>query len=57
MSPDNLNRALAAITGGYEAALDKLQAALELYRETGNRQGEGRTLNDIGDVCKYLGQY
>jgi tetratricopeptide (TPR) repeat protein len=44
-------------TGKYEAALDKLQAALELYRETGNRQGEGRTLNDIGGVYKCLGQY
>ena len=43
--------------GEYQAALEKWQAALEIYRELGDRAGEGKALNVIGVVYEKLGQY
>jgi CHAT domain-containing protein/tetratricopeptide (TPR) repeat protein len=42
--------------GEYEAALEKLQAALEIYHDIGERKGEAKTLSHIGAAYQYLSQ-
>ncbi|MBD2069519.1 tetratricopeptide repeat protein [Leptolyngbya sp. FACHB-671] len=44
-------------TSQLQAALQSLQEALEIYREIGDRVGEGDTLSGIGAVYFDLGQY
>jgi CHAT domain-containing protein/ribosomal protein L18 len=41
----------------YPVALEKFQSALNIYMQIGDRNGEGRTLSNIGSVYKELGQY
>ena len=41
----------------YPEALQKFQAALVCYQETGNRAGEGTALSNIGAVYKAQGRY
>jgi CHAT domain-containing protein len=41
----------------YRVALEKFQTALNIYKQIGDREGEGTTLNNIGAVYKVLGQY
>jgi len=41
----------------YNTALRVSLTALELYQQLGDRQGEGRTLNDIGGVYRGTGEY
>jgi tetratricopeptide (TPR) repeat protein len=43
--------------GKYQAALEKWQAALAIYREIGDRAGEGATVSVIGPVYYELYQY
>jgi len=43
--------------GEYQTALEKWHAALEIYREIGNRKGERHSLTSIGVVYSDLGQY
>lgn len=40
-----------------EAALQSWNEALELYRQSGNRIGEGRVLGNIGAVAEAVGNY
>jgi predicted ATPase/DNA-binding SARP family transcriptional activator len=44
-------------TGRYAEAKELARKALALYKELGNRRGEGGTLHNIGLVCANLGQY
>lgn len=44
-------------TGQFQAALQSLQQALIIYRQIGDRAGEGTTLIGIGSVYTNLGQY
>lgn len=41
----------------FKASLQFLQSALNIYREIGNRQGEGAALNVLGNACDFFGQY
>ena len=41
----------------WQEAFKKLEQALILYREIGDRQGEGRTLIGFGAIADNLGQY
>ena len=41
----------------WREALELLEQALVLYREVGDRQGEGGTLNGLGAVARAFGQY
>ena len=41
----------------WQEALQKLEQALILYREIGDRHGEGRTLTGLGAITDNLGQY
>ena len=41
---------LAAKTGEFDTAMTELGTALTLYRESGDRYGEGQTLNTIADT-------
>jgi CHAT domain-containing protein/Tfp pilus assembly protein PilF len=43
--------------GDYAGALDRYTQALALYRQAGDRAGEGITLNQIGLTYDHLGQY
>ena len=40
-----------------DAALQSWNEALELYRQSGNRAGEGRVLGNLGAVAEALGNY
>ncbi|MBD2069533.1 tetratricopeptide repeat protein [Leptolyngbya sp. FACHB-671] len=44
-------------TSQFQAALQSWQQALEIYREIGDRTGEGIILNNIGGVYANQGQY
>jgi CHAT domain-containing protein len=44
-------------TSQFREALQSWQAALEIYREIGDRSGEAGTLNNIGFMQKSLGNY
>lgn len=44
-------------TSQFQGALQSCQQALEIYREIGDRAGEGTTLSNIGSVYQSLGQY
>jgi len=41
----------------FREALVQWEAALACYREESNRQGEGKTLNNLGVACASLSQY
>ncbi len=41
----------------YEAAVSSYQKALTLFRDANDRQGEGRTLHNMGNVLKEKGLY
>jgi CHAT domain-containing protein/lipopolysaccharide biosynthesis regulator YciM len=43
-------------TSQYQAALESWQVALAIYREMGNRGGEGATLNALGLLFRIAGQ-
>lgn len=43
--------------GQFREALESFQQVLAIYKEIGNRVGEGQTLNSIGIVYANLGQY
>jgi len=43
--------------GEYRKALESIQKALGIYKEIGDRSGEGNTLNNIGFIYDSLGQY
>jgi len=43
--------------GEYDAALEALQEAHQLYAEAGNRKGESETLNDLGVVYTQMEQW
>ena len=43
--------------GQFRQALEKFQEALVIRKEVGDKMGEGTTLNNIGNVYFYLGQY
>jgi len=45
------------IRGDRQAALEKLNQLLLLYRQIGDRAGEGRMLSNIGTIHRSLGQY
>jgi CHAT domain-containing protein/tetratricopeptide (TPR) repeat protein len=44
-------------TSQFQAALQSFGQALTIYREIGDRAGEGAALNNIGEVYSSLGQY
>ncbi len=44
-------------TSQFREALQSWQQALEIYREIGNRYGEGSSLNNLGIAYRNLGQY
>jgi tetratricopeptide (TPR) repeat protein len=44
-------------TSQFQAALQSWQQALEIYREIGDRAGEGTILSNIGNVYADQGQY
>ncbi len=44
-------------TGSWQAALEKYQQALTIFRTIGNRQGAGAMLNNLGSLYLSLGQY
>jgi len=44
-------------TSQFREALQSFGQALEIYREIGDRAGEGTTLNNIGGVCDLTGEY
>jgi len=46
----------SALLGEKQKALDYLKQALPLLRAAGDRSGEAKTLNDIGDVYDSLGE-
>ncbi|WP_324616390.1 CHAT domain-containing protein [Lusitaniella coriacea] len=41
----------------FQAAIQSWRRALQLYREQGNRRGEGNSLNNLGNVYNSLGEY
>ncbi|NES84120.1 MAG: CHAT domain-containing protein [Moorea sp. SIO2B7] len=43
--------------GKFREALQSWQAALEIYREIGDRPGESKSLNNLGNVYNSLGEY
>ena len=43
--------------GQYEQAIDHYQQSLTIAREIGDRQGEGKALNNLGNAYNNLGQY
>jgi tetratricopeptide (TPR) repeat protein len=43
--------------GCYSTALGQLRRALTTFRETGDRIGEGMTLNNLGSVYRRMGRY
>ena len=43
--------------GRYEQASGKLRQALAIYRDLGDRLGQGRTLNNLGHVLRQQGNY
>jgi tetratricopeptide (TPR) repeat protein len=45
------------VRGDYAAARTYLEEALRIYRETGDRMGEGRTLNALGVAAAEQGDY
>jgi len=44
-------------TSQFKPSLQFLQPALSIYREIGNRQGEGTALNVLGNACDFFGHY
>ncbi len=44
-------------TSQYQAAIQSLETALNIYREIGDRNGEGKALNNLGIAYSDLGQY
>ncbi|ERT04965.1 TPR repeat family protein [Lyngbya aestuarii BL J] len=44
-------------TSQFQEALQSFQQALEIYREIGDRNGEGRSLGSLGNAYRRLGQY
>ncbi|MEB3829216.1 tetratricopeptide repeat protein, partial [Phormidium sp. CCY1219] len=41
----------------FREALQSWERALEIYRAIGDKAGEGRTLNNLGNVYRNLGEY
>jgi tetratricopeptide (TPR) repeat protein len=44
-------------TSQFREALQSWEAALKIYREIGDRNGEARSLNNLGSAYDFLGQY
>jgi CHAT domain-containing protein/tetratricopeptide (TPR) repeat protein len=59
LQADSLNKEAIGLQakGWYQQALAVFARAAELYRQLGDRRGEGRCTNGIGAVCKDLGQF
>ncbi len=62
-NPDDLGRCALALglvranTGNGNGALEAYSVAVAAFRASGNRQFEGATLNNIGDLNRSIGRY